>query len=836
MSSSLSRMKSHALFRFLMLLTASICMDKILSVTEEELQAQGYVIYYPELPDPDDIVKHARNLFSKFGKDTETFTKRLHGFAALIYTGKFSDCTKHEDWMDRLYYLCGHHFRSTGMPPEDGLFRSAQMTAFQVGNRKAAKMIYKEHHHIIGGMNTNPSGNKLSNMLHAHTPIILEEASTLTQRMMARPEDFTGLVQEHLLGFPQGLDGVIDFAARKLLLREKSIQDSLRLTAHRISHNSKQNFLLVLFGHAMAKKQVLVTSCLRILLEAKRMTNEDEKRRVIGELAARIVRQRFTNKLPDEMLAMLKGWERLSPFWFYAHSQLDLILMDIGRTKEMNVQRLNAILRPQILYENTTFSSVVLALRSESPEPYRSNLPIVIYDFAGSADVQAYAMMRKCIDMMLGGQRMLDQINTKFFFLTALPAAVKDCAVRTGATICKPLSPSELSDLTYVKPAITLKEDWFPSKQQAKTRVNTKPKTTSRPKTRVAVAWGRDTVEKGDNETGDKKNSESPINSALEQTVPESSDSYDEPKTSSGTDSSSANFHEESMPVEATEATKTKPSEKVESSSSHPRTLSDLLRPVTIDLEYDEEAAAHYTRQYYTDIFNYEEQKKMSQYEYDAFKDAAKTLTLHSAPQIYCSSRHSVEFFSKDDFLALHLEAREVYETNFYNNLVHLGQNDAGIKLRWIFAPEVEIGQDTFRFLCQVFGLDQGSSLLKFSEFVKAFDKLTDTNTASASKRPTRSTSNSLVFRFNHSFMIDGKVCLPPIEEIHPEHESSGFNHVRARDFLMHGGAHPYFFRVIHSKYALLDPAFALQAPEEEVPLVVATPQVTLMPICKQHT
>lgn len=87
-----------------------------------------------------------------------------------------------------------------------------------------------------------------------------------------------------------------------------------------------------------------------------------------------------------------------------------------------------------------------------------------------------------------------------------------------------------------------------------------------------------------------------------------------------------------------------------------------------------------------------------------------------------------------------------------------------------------------------------GTGHLTFLNFRKAVVSLT---ASSAPKDEKGRNANRTVFRFYHSFVIDGVVCIPPIGGAHPEHASSRFNLERILAFLEHGGAHPFFFRLI---------------------------------------
>lgn len=197
------------------------------------------------------------------------------------------------------------------------------------------------------------------------------------------------------------------------------------------------------------------------------------------------------------------------------------------------------------------------------------------------------------------------------------------------------------------------------------------------------------------------------------------------------------------------------------------------------------------------ELGRYEAEWNSSMYNYRTSLDAARNCYITAAPerQPVEIAKHSVAFLDTADFQAMLPEADLLFRENTYHDVANIALTDSTMQFQWIFNPAIVIDQDTYLFLCQVFGLVDGSKKLTYSEFIVAVSKL-------------GGGSIKTKFWFSHSFTLNnGRVLHPPNGTVHPEHKSSRFNYRQVDKFLTHAGAHPYFFRVIKSKRPL--PSFS---------------------------
>jgi DNA polymerase III delta subunit len=153
-----------------------------------------------------------------------------------------------------------------------------------------------------------------------------------------------------------------------------------------------------------------------------------------------------------------------------------------------------------------------------------------------------------------------------------------------------------------------------------------------------------------------------------------------------------------------------------------------------------------------------------------------------------------VASFRIEDFQFLNSKANQLFVDNqeAESALTILNSRKKGVTLRWIFNPSVKIDLDAYQFLCELFGLSEGTNYLTFKNFIRTFQMLNPTKSRLSKKELSRS-----VFQFEHAFETEDEVFVPPIGGCHREHLSSGFNHIQIRQFMTHGGAHPYFFELL---------------------------------------
>jgi hypothetical protein len=111
-------------------------------------------------------------------------------------------------------------------------------------------------------------------------------------------------------------------------------------------------------------------------------------------------------------------------------------------------------------------------------------------------------------------------------------------------------------------------------------------------------------------------------------------------------------------------------------------------------------------------------------------------------------------------------------------------------KFQWVFDPNVVIKQRHMKFLCVLFNLKKGKGQLSFLDMAKTFWAIEKC----FYKGEEGKDLDGRVFKWSHQFEINN-VMVPPVKkEIHPEHESSGFNHHQAIELFDGGGFDPRFF------------------------------------------
>lgn len=109
---------------------------------------------------------------------------------------------------------------------------------------------------------------------------------------------------------------------------------------------------------------------------------------------------------------------------------------------------------------------------------------------------------------------------------------------------------------------------------------------------------------------------------------------------------------------------------------------------------------------------------------------------------------------------------------------------------RWFFDPNVVIKQENIDFLCILFGLQSAKGQLDFTEMVKAYWAI---ESCFCKENEARDLSKN-VFKWSHRFEINNFLCAPFKKSVHPEHESSRFNHNQALALFSSGGFDPRFF------------------------------------------
>lgn len=677
----------------------------------------------------------------------------LHKYADALYLDLFSDSMRYEDWRSRINSLTIHHFQVMGYPPDDSLFLAAQLKALEHGDVQAVKELYTNNLMAISGKYKDPEINKLERKFDSTS---LKRTLVNAKALMSRWEndqDGLELAVEEFLGVPTGLDECITFAAKQLLLREKTIHSTIeKASQQKFKNNDPQGIVWIKFIIALTKKRFLVSAAMRELIRIKGMKDRNEKRLALGLFAGMFVRARFTNKLPDDLLVHLQDYEPLSPKWFYFHMQLDKCMM--ASSQVPCYSDLGGQIQAQVFFENVLFARIILACRGEAAEPYRKFLHLLAFDQSKSAVLMATWANKSCLDaktdvyQRLYTQQKLTPKTTGLFFSQNLQRSIESCANESGYATCKPLNPIEIELLSSAKKTQSLADDWFMDLSE------------SEPKKEKAKST-RKKVQKKKTTTGA---SSSIILKLEDDSSPESSVAVTE--------------------FEA-EAKESKDSVILQQDPEEDLTDADVGDEIE-----------DYLAEHEAEVSEFKAMKSMKKYQFDALRDASRSLGIAESPKQLSIQKISVVFFSTDDFLALHPEAAHVYQLNMYSELANEALTTPKIKLQWVFSKDVVIGQDTFIFLCQVFHLVEGRSKLTFDDFLKAVDDLTKPTIGKHAGKK----SNRTVFRFNHAFVINGEICLPPIGGVHREHASSRFNYKQVKKFLMHGGAHPYFFQVLEEK------------------------------------
>jgi hypothetical protein len=163
-------------------------------------------------------------------------------------------------------------------------------------------------------------------------------------------------------------------------------------------------------------------------------------------------------------------------------------------------------------------------------------------------------------------------------------------------------------------------------------------------------------------------------------------------------------------------------------------------------------------------------------------------------------SKHIVALFSTENWRKIHVEANRAYVKNQLDATANfVNSRSKTLKFRWVINPEIVIGLETYKFLCQLFSLSRGRNLLTFDNFLKAFMDLNPSKKKLIQLSMYKKKAKRTVFQFEHVIQCNGVTYVPPIGGAHCEHRSSRFNHKQIHEFFMHAGAHPYFFVLVEN-------------------------------------
>jgi hypothetical protein len=113
---------------------------------------------------------------------------------------------------------------------------------------------------------------------------------------------------------------------------------------------------------------------------------------------------------------------------------------------------------------------------------------------------------------------------------------------------------------------------------------------------------------------------------------------------------------------------------------------------------------------------------------------------------------------------------------------------------RWFFDPVVTIKQKHMNFLCILFNLEPGKGQLTFLDMAKTYWAIEKCFYNSEPMRPSKDLRRTFL-QWSHRFEINGVLVAPSGKDVHPEHESSGFNHSEALALFNSGGFDPRFFK-----------------------------------------
>jgi hypothetical protein len=162
---------------------------------------------------------------------------------------------------------------------------------------------------------------------------------------------------------------------------------------------------------------------------------------------------------------------------------------------------------------------------------------------------------------------------------------------------------------------------------------------------------------------------------------------------------------------------------------------------------------------------------------------------MKAQPASSSSSSQAPTEVSRLDSDQLCLEFSEAYKV-FLSNKNICSINAKGF--RWHFDKNVVIKDKHMNFLCTLFNMMPGKSQLTFDNMVKVYWAIEQQLNNRSARLST--ISGSKVFKWSHQFLIKNVLVSPSKMEVHPEHESSGFNHVQARALFSGGGFDPRFF------------------------------------------
>ncbi len=707
----------------------------------------------------------------KYCKNPEKIDLYIDAYANDMFTGRLSQLGRHSNCVAEFQRLMNVYSDVFGTDMKVSFAKVAQNSALATRNIECVKGIYETYIKLL----TNEK-RSFKNRKNSATCWDRDTATAVefTKDLKNNPNSYRTAMDELLKEAPQGIDEVLRFCAEQLQTRMTALNNSFERTKSKISEDSAKNELYVNLAMALTQKKMFMSMLLRNLIEIKKTKDEREKRNFMAMLAVSIVWSRFTGKMPGEWLELLNEWEPLSPTWLYAHQHLDRLFLRFE-----GIPEIGTVVQTQAFLEGVILSRVIMALRRECSEPVKSYLPWLICDVSEDEDLSGIHLIREKFTKRLsyvGDLTQKNKLDSRFAHMIinhSIPNALQVCSEELKTRMYFDLTADELASLT--SDTVEVEEPFdFWLDEEPKT---SKKRGKKRSKRSMTFTSDLGKIKEERVSSLDALSSDSLTSDGPSLNVDSSSTQSDLPSSDESTISCHSTTNDES---------KEEPRVKVDMATL-------VAKRYIIDVERDIDAIQEEMIEYEDSIKKFKAQKEMEKYTYDALKDVGKTAQLVQPPQSYITSVHKIVFLSTEDICALIPEASTVSDRNVYLDTPNLALSDSKIKLQWIFDESIIIGQDEYLFLCQVFNLIRGSNYLSFDKFLKTVQRLT--------KASTKLDVSKTVFRFNHAFLIDGQVCLPPINGVHREHESSGFNHIQVKKFLMHGGAHPYFFRIIESKY-----------------------------------
>ncbi len=730
---------------------------------------------------PSQVLDHSQEV-KRYIEEQEALNNQLIGdrisLGILVFDSKYLELVDGKNFIDNFTALINKQWDTLKTCPMASNFHKVQMKALKQGKYEVVRFLRKQidiwEPKLLQHFGLKSFTQKCSDWVSQTISDANQQlAARFMEDVVKRPVLHESIIGE-LFIVSSTVDEAIVFAAQQIVSHIRNAQRLLGLVQSEKSDDDIYKRMRIAI--ALQARLGNPNSALRDLLLIRNCGDTGEKRQRITNFLITLVDELgpIRAPLPDCLKHYLKDLEPFSLKWAYVKYRLLIISHAEFKTDLacLHDQRIDKMQRTQISLFFLLYMRVFFALRPfcSLTKKQQSFLPDLIFDYNADPMTMKQGPFENRLTVSL--KQFLDAKHTSHyletqFFSKKLPEAFKKCCEHPDyRNIMKPLSDSDLNSL------LTIPRKVRSMRRKAKDEeciVNLVEDV------KVLAVSSPDLVQ---------ERNEIVI-------VQEQSGNI--------TTQEPGDVVEPSIPILASVSAEEKHFPQENSSKEtvdQQIPLSKLVLETKVDASqwYNEEKAEKWMAKYKEELSRYEEMKELDIADGEFIKSTQKKAKVVATPKsINVCTNTMVASFSTNDFFELFPDCADLYNKNVVMGLAFLANSNKTMRFRWIFDPNIVIKHKTFLFLCQVFGELEGRKKLTFVNFQKAYFELNGQDLPIGK----HGDANRTVFRSNHSFLVDGVTCIPPVGGVHPEHLSSRFNHVQVRSFLTKCGFHPFFFEIV---------------------------------------